>query len=140
MEMPLRVCASISLMPLTLVEIEYWLWVVTRCSISGVERPVSCQITVTTGILISGKMSVGMDTMADTPSTRMSAANTKNVCGNFSAKRTIPMTYTSNEVAFTIAKHLPTLDLDVRYLAVTTIHSKMINERLSFSEKGIRSS
>jgi hypothetical protein len=30
--------------------------------------------------------------MADTPSTRMSAANTKNVCGNFSAKRTIPMT------------------------------------------------
>jgi hypothetical protein len=42
-------------------------------------------------MLISGKMSVGMDTMADTPSTRISAANTKNVCGNFSAKRTIPM-------------------------------------------------
>jgi hypothetical protein len=32
-------------------------------------------------MLISGKMSVGMDTMADTPSTRISAANTKNVCG-----------------------------------------------------------
>jgi hypothetical protein len=48
-------------------------------------------MTVTTGMLISGKMSVGIDTMADTPSTRMSAASTKNVCGNFSAKRTIPI-------------------------------------------------
>jgi hypothetical protein len=33
---------------------------VTRCSISGVLNPVYCQMTVTTGILISGKMSVGI--------------------------------------------------------------------------------
>src|SRR4029077_4149861 len=64
--MPLRVCASMFLMPLTLVLIEYWLYVVTRCSISGTLRPVYCQITDTTGMLISRKMSSGMTTMAET--------------------------------------------------------------------------
>src|SRR5260221_13677744 len=43
-------------MPVTLVLIAYWLYVVTRCSISGVLRPVYCQMTVTTGMSISGKM------------------------------------------------------------------------------------
>ena len=38
--------------------------VVTRCSISGVLWPVYDQITVTTGILISGKMSVGLARIA----------------------------------------------------------------------------
>ena len=39
----------------------------TRCSISGALRPVYCQITETTGMLISGKMSFGMTQMAETP-------------------------------------------------------------------------
>src|ERR1700731_579541 len=94
--MPLRVCASMFLMPLTLVLIEYWLYVVTRCSISGTLRPVYCQITDTTGMLISGKMSSGMTTMAEMPSNRMETARTYNVYGNFSANRTIPISISSS--------------------------------------------
>jgi hypothetical protein len=52
------------------------LYVVTRCSISGVLRPVYCQMTVTTGISISGKMSVGIERNAVTPKNRISSANT----------------------------------------------------------------
>ena len=36
----------------------------TRCSISGVLSPVYCQMMVTTGMLISGEMSVGILTTA----------------------------------------------------------------------------
>ncbi len=64
------------LMPLTFALIEYWLYVLTRCSISGVLSPVSCQITVTTGILISGKISVGIARIAVMPRKRMRAAST----------------------------------------------------------------
>ena len=63
-------------MPVTLELIEYWLYVVTRCSISGVLRPVYCQITVTTGMLICGKMSVGMVRIAAMPRNRIKAATT----------------------------------------------------------------
>jgi hypothetical protein len=49
---------------------------VTRCSISGTLRPVYCQITDTTGMLISGKMSSGMTMMAEMPRNRMKAAST----------------------------------------------------------------
>jgi hypothetical protein len=65
-----------SLMPLTLELIEYWLYVVKRCSISVVFRPVYCQITETTGMLISGKISVGISTAAVTPRNKISAATT----------------------------------------------------------------
>ena len=64
------------LMPLTFALIEYWLSVVTRCSISGVLSPVYCQITDTTGMLICGKMSVGIVRIAATPRKTMSAAST----------------------------------------------------------------
>jgi hypothetical protein len=37
---------------------------------------VYCQITVTTGMSISGKMSVGIDRMAVAPRNRMRAAST----------------------------------------------------------------
>jgi hypothetical protein len=50
--------------------------VVTRCSISGTLRPVSCQITDTTGMLISGKMSSGMTVMAEMPKNTINAART----------------------------------------------------------------
>jgi hypothetical protein len=50
--------------------------VVTRCSISGTLKPVYCQITDTTGILICGKMSSGMTVMADTPRNTMKVAST----------------------------------------------------------------
>jgi hypothetical protein len=50
--------------------------VVKRCSIWVVSRPVYCQITVTTGMLISGKMSVGISTAAVTPRNRINAATT----------------------------------------------------------------
>ncbi len=64
------------LMPVTLELIEYWLYVVTRCSISDVLRPVYCQITVTTGMLICGKISVGMVRIAVTPRNTIKAAST----------------------------------------------------------------
>jgi hypothetical protein len=44
-EMPFTVSASVSLIPLTLQLIEYWISVVTRRSISVVLRPAYCQIT-----------------------------------------------------------------------------------------------
>src|ERR1700737_4333244 len=50
-------------------------------------------MTVTTGIRISGKISVGIDRMAATPRNRIRAATTSNVCGNRRAKRTMPMIY-----------------------------------------------
>jgi len=50
--------------------------VVKRCSISVVLRPVYCQITETTGMLISGKISVGISTAAVTPRNRISPATT----------------------------------------------------------------
>jgi hypothetical protein len=50
--------------------------VVTRCSISGTLRPVYCQITDTTGMLISGKMSSGITVMAETPRNTMKTART----------------------------------------------------------------
>jgi hypothetical protein len=54
----------------------YRLYAVTRSSISSVVRPVYCQTTVTTGILISGKMSSGMTVMAETPRNTTRAART----------------------------------------------------------------
>jgi hypothetical protein len=49
---------------------------VIRCSISGVLRPVYCHITETTGMLISGKMSVGMLTIVVMPRKSMRLAIT----------------------------------------------------------------
>src|SRR5215470_15539406 len=72
--MPFSVCASMFLMPETLVLIAYWLYVVTRCSISGVLRPVYCQMTVTTGMLISGKMSIGITATDEMPRNMINAA------------------------------------------------------------------
>jgi hypothetical protein len=47
-----------------------------RCSISGTLKPVYCQITDTTGILISGKISSGMTMISETPTNRIKAART----------------------------------------------------------------
>jgi hypothetical protein len=50
-----------------------------RCSISSAGMPVYCQTTLTTGMLISGKMSVDMRKMLTPPSTAISSAITTNV-------------------------------------------------------------
>jgi hypothetical protein len=75
-EIPFRVWASISFISLTFELIAYLLQVVTRCSISGVLSPVSCQMTVTTGMLICGKMSAGIDRIAVMPKNTIKSANT----------------------------------------------------------------
>ena len=74
--MPSMVCASMSRMPVTLEDSEYSPYVVTRCSISGVLSPVYCQMMLTTGMLISGKMSIGIVRIAAVPRKTMSAART----------------------------------------------------------------
>jgi hypothetical protein len=65
-----------SRMPVTFDERLYSPYVVTRCSISGVLSPVYCQMILTTGMLISGKMSIGIAKIAVVPRNTMSAART----------------------------------------------------------------
>jgi hypothetical protein len=47
--------------------------------ISCAERPVYCQTTVTTGMSIFGKISVGIDSMLKTPRIRIKSAKTAKV-------------------------------------------------------------
>jgi hypothetical protein len=65
--------------------------VVMRRSISSGGRPAYCQITETTGMSISGKMSVGVRTSESTPKMTTSSAPTMNVYGRCRAIRTIHM-------------------------------------------------
>ncbi len=46
-------------------------------------------MTLTTGMLIYGKMSIGMETIETTPRTAISSARTTKVYGRRSASRTI---------------------------------------------------
>src|SRR5579862_9799364 len=79
---PFTVCESMALTSLTSA-ITNSLKVVTRCSISLAESPEYDQITVTTGISILGKMSVGVETMEVTPRTTIKMAATIKVYGLF---------------------------------------------------------
>ena len=63
--------------------------VVMRPSISSGLSPVNCQATAITGILMFGKMSVGVRRMATGLMMRISRARTMNVYGRSSATRTI---------------------------------------------------
>src|ERR1700722_14890366 len=60
-----------------------------RCSMSLAVRPVYCQITLTTGMLIAGKMSVGVCSKLNGVNNNSSRAATTKVYGRRSAKRTI---------------------------------------------------
>src|SRR3989442_4844178 len=88
---PGYVCDSIERMSLTTEEMVYSEKVVTREAMSSVVRPSKFQITDTTAMSISGKMSVGVVTIANTPSNRMVSPMTREVYGRRSARRTIHM-------------------------------------------------
>ena len=65
--------------------------VVMRPSISSGFRPVNCQATAITGMLMFGKMSVGVRRMATGLAIRIKSASTMNVYGRLSATLTIHM-------------------------------------------------
>src|SRR3954464_2089423 len=76
---PLSVWLSIFLMLETAKLVENSLKVVIWRSISSVERPLYVQTTLTTGMSILGKMSVGVLRMLATPSITISSAMTMKV-------------------------------------------------------------
>ena len=77
---PLTVCESIDFTSFT-TAMTNSLKVVTRCSISFAGRPEYDQMTVTTGISILGKMSVGVVAIEETPRTRIRMEATMKVYG-----------------------------------------------------------
>ena len=85
---PFTVCESMAFISLTTAKTNS-LNVVMRCSTSLAGSPEYDQITVTTGISILGKMSVGVVTIAVAPKTRIRMEATMKVYGRFSASRTI---------------------------------------------------
>src|SRR6266481_9283552 len=88
-ETPANVCDSMFLTLSTADEIVYSLKVVICFAIWSAERPVYCQTTVTTGMSISGKISVGVFLIDTTPSSNIKSAITTNVYGRRSASFTI---------------------------------------------------
>ena len=60
-----------------------------RVAISSGARPVYFQMTATTGILMFGKMSVGVRRIENTPSSVIRMASTIKVYGRLSASLTI---------------------------------------------------
>src|SRR5258706_14665528 len=78
-------------MLLTVVVIARSEMVTIRPSTSFGERPVNCQITEITGMLISGKMSVGIRAIEIGPPIAISSAITMKVYGRRRARRTIHM-------------------------------------------------
>ena len=81
-------------MSLTLVVKARSVVVMTRAFMSLTGKPVNDQMTLTTGMLTSGKMSVGVRTMATAPSSTMSSTTNTNVYGRRSASVTIHTTLT----------------------------------------------
>jgi hypothetical protein len=64
---------------LTVVVMPRSLGLVMRLAISSADRPVYCQTTLTTGILMFGKMSVGIVRMLTAPMISRSMAKTAKV-------------------------------------------------------------
>ncbi len=85
---PDTVCESIDFTSFT-TAITNSLYVVMRFSISFAGNPEYDQMTVTTGISIFGKMSVGVVAMDVKPRTRIRIEATMNVYGRFRASLTI---------------------------------------------------
>ncbi len=76
---PFSDCDSMCSMLFTVVVIARSETVIIRPSTSLGERPVYCQITDTTGMLIAGKMSTGVRAMVRPPTIAMSKAITTKV-------------------------------------------------------------
>ena len=72
-------CDSMCSMPLTVVVMARSAMVMIRFSMSSGEMPVYDQMTLTTGILISGKMSVDIFSTASPPRTKINIAITVKV-------------------------------------------------------------
>src|SRR5579859_4376913 len=89
--MPLRDCDSIWLMSSTTVVRFRSVMEMIRSAMSCGARPLNVQIMLTTGILMFGKISVGVRTIASDPRIRIRMAITTMVCGCFSASLTIHM-------------------------------------------------
>src|SRR5882762_428008 len=66
-----------------------------RCSISFALRPVYCQMTLTTGMLMDGKISVGVRSRINGVNNNSSRAATTNVYGRRKARRTIHISVSS---------------------------------------------
>ena len=66
-------------MSLTVVVMPRSLLKTMRVDISCADNPVYCHTTVTTGISIFGKMSVGIETMLKTPRSKIKNAKTAKV-------------------------------------------------------------
>ncbi len=77
--MPFSDCDSMCSMSLTVVVMPRSLLVTMRLAISCAERPVKFHTTVTTGMSMLGKMSVGIVSMLKTPRIRIKSANTTKV-------------------------------------------------------------
>src|SRR5437868_9790298 len=84
-------CDSMCSILATVVVIARSTMVVMRSCISVGESPPYVQITLTTGMLMLGKMSVCMVTIDTIPMTAINSATTTNVYGRRSASRTIHM-------------------------------------------------
>src|SRR3954453_3725476 len=80
---------SMCSMSLTLVVIERSNGATIRAAISSADSPAYVHTAVTTGMLMSGKMSVGVRRIGSGPTNRIRIARTMNVYGRFSAIRTI---------------------------------------------------
>ena len=79
MAMPAYELASMCSMSLTVVVSERWYIVAIRPAICSGGMPVYCQATAITGILISGKISVGVLSAASGPRMSSSSASTTKV-------------------------------------------------------------
>ena len=90
-EVPVRDCDSVCSTSLTVVCALRSVPRMIRVAISSGARPVYRQIVATTGILMFGKMSVGVRRIANTPSSVIAMASTRNVYGRRSASLTIHM-------------------------------------------------
>src|SRR5213595_422578 len=88
-EIPRSVCDSICSMSLTVVVRPRSKPETMRLAISSADIPLYCQTAVTTGMLMFGKMSVGVRVIARGPTNRIATASTTNVYGLLSAIRTI---------------------------------------------------
>src|SRR5271170_3619818 len=90
-EVPLKDCDSVCSTSLTVVCAVRSLASTKRVAISSGDRPVYFQMTATTGILMLGKISVGVRRIENTPRSVIRMASTKKVYGRLSASWTIHM-------------------------------------------------
>src|SRR6266404_1082389 len=88
-EVPLRDCDSVCSTSLTVVCALRSVPRIMRVAISSGDRPVYFHTVATTGILMLGKMSVGVRQIANMPSSVIAMASTMKVYGRLSASLTI---------------------------------------------------